>query len=103
MVQTEQTEQSSTRELTRIKPPSKYNVVLLNDDATPMDFVIQLLVSIFNKTDKIANDITLEVHEKGRAIAGTYMFEVSEQKCTEVLSGAKLSGYPLAATVEQAE
>jgi len=98
-----QTEQGSTPELTKIKPPSKYNVVLLNDDSTPMDFVIQLLVSIFNKTDKIANDITLEVHEKGRAIAGTYMFEVSEQKCAEVLAGAKMSGYPLAATVEQAE
>ena len=96
-------EGSPTPEITRIKPPGKYNVVLLNDDATPMDFVVQLLVTIFNKTNKIANDITLEVHEKGRAVAGTYMFEVSEQKCAEVLSGAKLSGFPLAATVEQAE
>ena len=98
-----QIEQSSTPELTRIKPPGKYNVVLLNDDSTPMEFVVQLLVSVFNKTEKIAHDITLEVHEKGRSIAGTYMFEVSEQKCAEVLTGAKLSGYPLAATVEQSE
>ena len=92
---------ATTPELTKIKPPSKYNVILLNDDQTPMDFVIQILISIFNKTDKIANDLTIEVHEKGKAIAGTYMYEVSEQKCAEVVADAKLSGYPLTATIEQ--
>ena len=64
-------ESTSTVSKTELKFPSRYNVVLINDDYTPMDFVIQLLIEIFNRSINEAKDITMQIHENGKGIAGT--------------------------------
>ena len=64
--------QSDTITRTEITYPNRYNVVFINDDFTPMDFVVQLLVEVFNKTLEEAKDVTLQIHEKGKGIAGSY-------------------------------
>ena len=98
-----QTQGSPEESNIRLKGPGKYNVIMLNDDATPMEFVIQVLVSIFGHDSETATTIMLEVHEKGRGIAGSYMYEVAEQKAHETFSSARNYGYPLSVTVEEAE
>lgn len=89
--------QTDTREKTSlgINYPDRYKVVFLNDDFTPMDFVIQLLVEIFNKTLDQAHDITMEIHSSNSGIAGVYSLEIAEQKTHEALILCKHSGYPL--------
>jgi ATP-dependent Clp protease adaptor protein ClpS len=84
-----------------LRYPSRYNVVIYNDDYTPMDFVIKLLVDIFNKNIDTAKDLTMLVHNKGSAVAGTYNHEIAEQKCTEALTMSRMSGHPLQLKVEQ--
>ena len=76
-------EQVETRDKVELVFPNRYNVLLLNDDYTPMDFVIQLLVEVFNRTLDEATAITMKVHEEGQGIAGTYSHEVAEQKQNE--------------------
>lgn len=95
------TQQQSSAELTKLKAPNKYHVIMLNDDSTPMDFVIQILMVIFNKDMESAKSIMLEIHEKGRGVAGTYSFEVAEQKCAETISEARRAGYPLDVILEE--
>lgn len=97
-----QTQGTPQLEHTKLKGPGKYNVIMLNDDSTPMDFVVQVLIAIFNKDLEEAKRLTLEIHEKGRSIVGTYMYELAEQKCVETISAARNSGYPLNVTVEEA-
>jgi ATP-dependent Clp protease adaptor protein ClpS len=97
------TQTQSSSEYTKLKAPNKFNVIMMNDNVTPMDFVIQLLVVIFNKQSAEAKDITLMIHEKGRGIAGTYSYEIAEQKCTETISTARQNGYPLEVIIEEAE
>ncbi len=82
---------------TRLKPkkPNMYNVVILNDDYTPMEFVTQLLENFFNKKRPEAKSITIEVHTKGRAVAGVYTFEVAETKVGEVMGHCRKSQHPL--------
>ena len=66
-----QASSSSVAEITKLKTPSRYNVVILNDDSTPQEFVVNVLLTIFNRSTEQANSVMLEVHEKGRGIAGT--------------------------------
>ena len=94
---------SSVAEITKLKPPSRYNVVLLNDDSTPQEFVVNILQTIFNRSVEQANSVMLEVHEKGRGIAGTYSYEVAEQKCVETITDARKNQFPLDVTIEKAE
>jgi ATP-dependent Clp protease adaptor protein ClpS len=68
-----------------------------------MDFVIQLLVELFNKTLEQAQDITMTVHDKGKGIAGTYNFEIAEQKKGEATIISRNSGHPLTVVVEEIE
>src|SRR5271155_1594307 len=84
------------------KRPSMWNIVFYNDDYTPMEFVEFVLMTIFHipKLDALA--LTLAVHTKGRGIAGTYTFEIAEQKQCEVLLMAKIEEHPLRVEVEQA-
>ena len=83
------------------KRPSMWNIVFYNDDYTPMDFVEFALMTIFHipKLDALA--LTLAVHTKGRAIAGTYTFEIAEQKQCEVLLLAKVEEHPLRVELER--
>jgi ATP-dependent Clp protease adaptor protein ClpS len=81
--------------------PKKYKVVLLNDDSTPMAFVIELLVHIFNKNKSEAENITLQVHNSGRGIAGIYYYEIAEQKVHEATSVSRANSFPLSFKIEE--
>jgi len=83
-----------------IKEPSKYKVIVCNDDVTPVDFVIAMLVSIFKLDERSAVDLTLKVHNQGSAIAGVYPHEIAEQKCLDATQMARLNGFPLIIKIE---
>jgi len=80
--------------------PGRYNVILVNDDITPMEFVIDLLVTIFNKNIEQSTKLTLAVHNDGKAVAGTYSSEVAEQKQFEAMTATRNAGWPLEVLVE---
>lgn len=82
--------------------PTLYNVVLLNDDYTPMDFVVAVLESIFQKSPAEAYRVMMQVHLNGRGVAGSYSWEIAETKADAVVSLAQDAGHPLQATVEEA-
>lgn len=96
-----QVSREEVAEAIRLKSPSKYNVIMLNDDSTPMDFVVNVLTTIFGHDSESAKSVMLEVHEKGRAVCGTYSYEVAEQKCVETITEARRNSYPLDVTVEK--
>jgi len=81
--------------------PKKYKVYLLNDDYTSMDFVIDILISIFHKSYEEAEKTMLEIHKKDRGLCGVYTHEIAETKVVQVLRKAKDSGFPLKATMEE--
>ena len=83
-----------------IKEPSKYKVIICNDDTTSVEFVIAMLVTVFRHSEQSAFDLTIEVHKKGRAVAGIYSHEVAEQKAADGTTMARLNGYPLIIKVE---
>lgn len=88
----------------RTKPPSKYIIVLINDDFTPMDFVAALIIQICNKSTAEALAITQSVHEKGKGIAGgPYTKEIAETKTLKMLNIARASGHPLQVIMEKSE
>lgn len=85
----------------KISEPKRWKVIVLNDDATPMEFVISILVEIFKHTPDTAKEIMLEVHETGSGIAGTYSFEIAEAKAVEATQQARTSGFPLQIKLEE--
>lgn len=82
--------------------PQLYKVLLLNDDYSSMDFVVDILMTIFHKTYAEAEKIMLEVHQKQRGLCGVYSFEIAETKVTQVTKIAKEQGFPLKAVMEEA-
>ena len=84
-----------------IKHPKKYKVFILNDDYTSMDFVIDVLMSIFHKSYEEAENIMLEVHKKDKGLCGVYSHEIAETKVMQVIKKAQDSGFPLKATMEE--
>lgn len=89
--------------LVQITPPSFYKVIFLNDNTTPMEHVIGLLVSIFGHTENSAEDVTLEIHHTGSGVAGVYAFEIAEQKALEATEASRKNNYPLRIKVEREE
>jgi ATP-dependent Clp protease adaptor protein ClpS len=87
---------------TKKQDPTLFKVVLLNDDYTPMDFVVDVLESLFQKSPAEAFRIMMQVHVNGRGIAGIYPWEVAETKADKVASLANEAGHPLRATIEEA-
>ena len=87
---------------TQKKEPKLYNVILLNDDYTTMEFVMLVLESIFDKSSSEAYRIMMHVHTNGRGLAGVYTWEVAETKAGEVVSTAREYGFPLQAIAEEA-
>lgn len=85
-----------------IEEPKLYNVILLNDDVTPMQFVVQILIEIFNHNSKSAFDVMMAVHEKDAGVAGTYYKEIAVQKEIDTMRIAKSYAYPLVVKVELA-
>ena len=90
---------------TRIKPktkkPSMYKVLLLNDDYTPMEFVVYVLERFFHKSREDATRIMLHVHQRGVGVCGVYSYEVAESKVTQVMDFARQNQHPLQCTLEK--
>lgn len=85
----------------RIDTPKMYKVIILNDDYTPMDFVVLVLRRFFAKTEEVAAEIMLDVHKKGAGVAGVYSLEIAEMKVMQVNQFAQMSQYPLKSTMEE--
>ncbi len=81
--------------------PQMFKVLLHNDDYTSMDFVVEVLTGIFHKTHAQAEQIMLQIHEKGKAICGVYSFEIAQTKAQQVKQRAKQNEFPLLATIEE--
>ena len=87
---------------TKTQDPTPYAVVLLNDDYTPMDFVVNILEDVFQKSPAEAYRVMMQVHLNGRGVAGIYAWEVAETKAERVAELAVEAGHPLKATIEEA-
>lgn len=85
----------------KTKKPSLYKVLLLNDDYTPMEFVVHILESIFNKSHQEATDIMMHVHRRGVGVCGIFTFEVAETKVAQVMDYARANEQPLQCTMEK--
>lgn len=92
---------SSVQTIPHTDTPKMYKVILLNDDYTPMDFVILILKRFFGKSDQEAEKIMLDVHKKGAGVAGVYTLEVAEMKVMQSNQFAKMSQHPLKCTFEE--
>jgi len=97
------TEKLQERTRTKEREPKLFHVILLNDDYTTMDFVIQVLEQVFDKSPAEAYRIMMHVHVNGRGLAGTYPWEVAETKVQTVVSLAREAGFPLQAVSEPAD
>jgi ATP-dependent Clp protease adaptor protein ClpS len=84
----------------KVEPPKKFKVILHNDDFTPMDFVIVILMDAFNFSFTKASQITLQVHETGKGIAGAYSKEIAHMKVKRCNQIARAEGHPLLITME---
>ena len=85
----------------KVKAPPLFKVILLNDDYTPMEFVVDILEQIFERSPSAATRIMLEIHNGGLGVAGVYVLEVAETKVAQVHRAAEERGYPLRAGVEK--
>lgn len=86
---------------TRLQEPPMYRVLLLNDDYTPMDFVVDILMSVFRKTTEQATEIMLHIHNQGKGLCGVYTYDVAETKVATVHSLAEENGHPLRSVMER--
>jgi ATP-dependent Clp protease adaptor protein ClpS len=84
-----------------ITEPARWKVILLNDDTTPMEFVINILVEVFKHSQDSARDVMLQVHETGSGIAGIYSFEIAESKAVDATNQARTNSYPLQIKLEE--
>ena len=91
--------QEKTKDI--VKEPKLYNVVMLNDDFTPMDFVVSLLQSLFDKTAQEATEIMLQIHRSGVGVCGVFTYEVAEMKAAQVVEAARRSQHPLRCEIEK--
>jgi ATP-dependent Clp protease adaptor protein ClpS len=92
---------TETKEKIKFEEPAKYDVIFLNDEVTTYDFVIKVLKQIFHKTEDQAVSLTKHIHEKGSGVAGTYLWEIAEQKGIETTVLAREHGYPLQIKVQK--
>lgn len=90
-----------TKTRTRTKKPSLYRVLLLNDDYTPMEFVVYVLERFFQKTPEEATKIMLHVHQHGVGVCGVFTYEVAETKVSQVMEQARRNEHPLQCTMEK--
>ncbi|MCP4755632.1 MAG: ATP-dependent Clp protease adapter ClpS [Proteobacteria bacterium] len=93
-------DQVFTEEKKKVELPKMYKVVLHNDDYTPMDFVIEILIEVFRKDELTATQIMLNVHNLGKGICGVYTYEIAETKVARVHELAQLHEFPLQASME---
>jgi len=86
-----------------IKKPSQYKVVFLNDAATPMEWVVSLLISVFKHSQAVAEEITMTIHTEGSGVVGVYSYEIAEVKAAEATTLSRNQGFPLQIRVEENE
>jgi len=89
------------KERPKTKRPSMYKVLMLNDDYTPMEFVVYVLQSFFEMSSDMAMQVMLHVHQRGVGICGVYTYEVAETKVAQVMNLAKENQHPLQCTIEK--
>jgi ATP-dependent Clp protease adaptor protein ClpS len=92
----------ATKTRTRTKTPSPYKVLMLNDDYTPMEFVVHVLQSIFKMSIEDATRVMLHVHQRGVGVCGIFPYEIAETKVTQVIDFARENQHPLQCTLEKA-
>ncbi len=85
----------------KVKRPSMYEVILLNDDYTPMEFVVDVLIRYFNKDIEQANQIMMHVHRNGKGLCGIYPFDIAETKVMQVMNYSIKNGHPLQCKMEK--
>ena len=85
----------------QFKEPNLWKVIILNDEITTMEFVLEILTNFFSYTETSAMEMTLKIHEDGAAIVATYPYELAEQKGIEVTLAARQDGYPLEVRIEE--
>jgi ATP-dependent Clp protease adaptor protein ClpS len=85
----------------KLKRPPQYQVLLLNDDYTPMEFVVEVLERVFGMDRSLATRVMLEVHTKGRGVCGVFTYEIAETKVAQVTSFARQQQHPLLCTMEE--
>ncbi len=90
------------RQTERTEPPRMYQVVMLNDDYTPMEFVVMMLQEYFKRDIETATQIMLKIHHEGRGVCGVYSKDVAATKVELVLAAARRAGHPLQCTMEAA-
>ena len=90
------------RQEQKLKPPPMYQVVLLNDDYTPMEFVVAILQEYFNKDRETATQIMLQVHRDGKGMCGVYPKDIASTKVELVITHARKAGHPLQCVMEEA-
>ncbi len=93
-------EEVSSEQEEQLTEPPLYKVILLNDDYTTMEFVVEILMSVFQKTIEEATTIMLAVHRQGSGVAGVYPYEIAETKVDTVHTLARENGFPLRCTLE---
>ena len=101
MANQEQHDSVLDAERTRVKPPPLYKVLLLNDDYTPMDFVVVVLQTVFSMSREKATLVMLQVHREGMGVCGTYTREVAAAKVDQVIEIARKHQHPLQCTMEE--
>jgi len=84
-----------------LQEPKKYKVLLINDDYSTMEFVVEVLIRIFRKSQEQAAKLTMQIHEEGRAVCGIYSYEIAETKVAQVKANARKAQYPLKAIMEE--
>lgn len=90
------------RTKSKVKEPKKYNVLMINDDFTTMEFVVEVLIDIFHKDEVSAQAIMLKVHHAGKAVVGCYPYDIATTRVNTALSRARAKGFPFRMTVEEA-
>jgi ATP-dependent Clp protease adaptor protein ClpS len=88
-------------EAIELQEPKKYKVILLNDDYSTMEFVVEILIKIFRKSTQEANEIMLTIHNNGKAVCGIYTYEIAQTKVMQVKVNARKAQFPLKAILEE--
>ena len=85
----------------RVKKPNRYLVILLNDDFTQMEFVIEVLMKFFAKSYDVANELMLKIHVEGEAVCGIYNFDIAQSKVTQVIEFSRRNNQPLMCIIRE--
>lgn len=101
LYETDQESQTTTEKRAEVKKPSLYKVFLINDDFTPMEFVVFLLETIFHKSSEEATRLMLDVHTKGQGLCGVYTYDIARTKVFQVKELARKEEHPLECIMEQ--